>query len=242
MKALHPYFVSTHDKTGVNFFLIPNAKEFANKNTDLLSEILSQCENVESQVWVKKFSVYHSTFDLDYVVLMYKEQTLVGFASVGLLPLRQDAIAFYVSEVMILKDYQNKGLASSAISLMQEKTFCDYPQVRELYAVVLSGHLALFRCFLSQDSIKACNVESLSPQEKNLILDYLNRDIQGCEIDRDGIVRGAWSEQKIDAEQVWPTDLVKRFALPKSVDLSKGDALMRVIKITSPSSGVVACT
>jgi GNAT superfamily N-acetyltransferase len=228
---LGDFYTRHQPDTGTDLFVIPKAHSLLKSEPGFVAALLSECEAVERSTWANRFALVHSTFELDYVALLLFENRLVGFASLGLVPLSDAALGLYLSEIMISPDFQRRGLSKELLLGLYEKVDVAQAEDLELITIVLSGHIALFRSLLSTSSSKAMSLSQLSTMDRSKVLDYLRRDIGDLVVSEDGVVEGVWAEQAVSLDTVWPRASVERLGLPSRVRLTHGDSVVRLYSL-----------
>jgi len=226
---LKRFFLSQDAATGTELYLIPRANQFLAESPELAAALIAECEKVEASTWTKRFPILHSTFELDYVAMVFAGGRAVGFASVGMMDLGPAGLGLYLSEIMIEPNYQKRGLSKRLFAALRQRVCADHPGVN-LYTVILSGHIALFRMAHSLPQARWVPLAAAEECLRTPVIHYLRRDIDSRAISDDGVVKAVWAKQPVTSEQVWPDDQVAALKLPIGVDLGQGDAVLRIFK------------
>lgn len=228
---LQAFYSRSHPGTGTDLFVISKAHSLIEIEPDFVSALVAECEEVERSTWANRFALVHSTFELDYVALLVLGNRIVGFASLGVVPLSDATLGLYLSEIMISPDFQRRGLSKELLFGLYESVKMTQPTSLDLFTIVLSGHVALFRSLRSLSSSETMTLSQLPEMNRFKVLEYLKRDIGNLAVSPDGVVEGVWAEQSVRLEDVWPKELVERLGLPGRVRLTNGDSVVRVYRL-----------
>ncbi len=99
--------------TDTDLFVISKAGNLLNAEPDFVAVLVAECEEVERSTWDKRFAVVQSTFELDYVALLFVGNQLVGFASLGIMRLSPAIFGLKFSEIMIPRCLVSKDILGS---------------------------------------------------------------------------------------------------------------------------------
>lgn len=246
LQILTPYWIFKEEPQGIDFYLIEPAKDFGVHHPDLLKTVLQECDAVERTVWNKRFSLLHSTFELDSVTLMIHQQNIIGFLSLSFFDLPLDTIGFYLSEIMILPSFHNRGLSKTAVekTLSQSRRSMDaFNKTRRQLLITLSGNIALFKAMKGVCESLPLPLQSIEGEIRQAIVKYLERDTVSHSVSEQGIVRGVWSQQTKGPSQPWPEKIAKNMGLPVDIQFEQGDAVVGIfpLRFNFPPVETSAC-
>jgi hypothetical protein len=115
------YTWGTHKATGLSCIVLTNSNALRDQDPDFVKWFLNQCENVQDNVWKKKFDTYHNTLAQGYVVAYMDAGSIVGFMSGSTFAIDDKNVGFYFSDGMILPRYRGMGLANLSYALIKDQ-------------------------------------------------------------------------------------------------------------------------
>lgn len=226
------YFLIHHKRSKHDIYLF--RKQDLAKSQNLADDLIEICQNIQDQIWNKKFDTKHNTIDNDFLYLAVNSttNTVSGFFSTSFkYYININSVLLYHSDAMILPDARNKGLLKFFFYTTNLLAAKEFTNIRILN-IVATGYIHLFKHFELNTSFNKFDWQNDS-EISEVVNQILKKDFDGIEIEQSGKITGGWQKQNNNLNDVWPEQIAKQFNFPLNVNYFNGDVLVRTYEFNT---------
>ncbi|MBF0442161.1 MAG: hypothetical protein HQK54_09665 [Oligoflexales bacterium] len=224
-EILEKYFFSKHKSEEIGFYFLER-NQILSEPKDFVGWLTTECENVQNQVWNRKFDINKNTIlqDILLIIVDLNLSKIIGFISASKFRCDDETVGIYFSDGMILSSYRNKGLSNLSNAIINMKVFQQNECKITVYNLMVTGYIFAFKFFEENDFfIKSSHKKDDLP---DFVIKKLSDDYHIGTLENNLIIRGAWNPQKNDMKDVWPIDVSNRYGFPADVNYFNGDVLV----------------
>ena len=231
--------IGRHHSSEVDVYQIEMPLRFYEQRPDLGDQLIKECAEIMSQVWLPKFSLEKNLFEKDLLVLFFENEKLVGFYSASFFNSYEGLACLYCSDAMILPQFQEKGLLSTAYAITiawatKQKNFTTKDCI-----LMPSGSTGCFRFFENSSLFLGVNYSSSPFADCKNVSNALSQDFVLTQISSASIIRNAWRKQD-GFPQGWRMGDALKYGFPEDVDYNNGDVFIRCYQMMNQADAELA--